>query len=113
MQNKVVEINLELGMPTVDVALQRMKDALTTSLRQGFRAVILIHGYGSTGIGGSIKKAVLTTLAEKSLQGVVRSYVGGENWHRQGKNYQKMCKSLEAYDRRIAGNEGVTVVLLR
>ncbi len=35
-----------------------LKDFLATSKRKGTKAVIVIHGYGSTGVGGSIKMAV-------------------------------------------------------
>ncbi|MBS4029892.1 MAG: hypothetical protein KGZ63_00470 [Clostridiales bacterium] len=113
MQRKVAEVNLESGMPTVDVALQRMKNYLTTYKRQGYKVVILIHGYGSTGVGGSIKAAVTRSLGESSMRGIVRTYVGGERWSERKKEMLGICKALEDYERRVANNEGVTVVVLR
>lgn len=113
MQRKVAEVNLESGMPTVDVALQKMKNSLTTHKRLGYKVVILIHGYGSTGVGGGIKAAVTRCLGESSMRGIVRTYVGGERWSERKKEMVGMCKSLEDYDRRVANNEGVTVVVLR
>ena len=56
--NKVVELNLENGSPTIQAALQKLKNALSTYKGQGFKVVILIHGYGSTGVGGGIRTAV-------------------------------------------------------
>lgn len=110
---KVVEVNLEYGMPTVDVALQRMKNSLTTHKRQGGKAVILIHGYGASGVGGSIKNAVKKCLSENSMRGIVKIYVGGEHWLDRKKEILAMCKSLENYEQSIANNDGVTVVILR
>lgn len=113
MRKKVAEVNLESGMPTVDVALQKMKNSLTSYKRQGYKAIILIHGYGSSGVGGGIKAAATKALGESSMRGIVRTYVGGEHWSVRKKEMLSICKSLEDYDRRVANNEGVTVVILR
>lgn len=113
MQNKVAEINLEYDLPTVDIALIKMKNALTSCKRQGYKAVILIHGYGSSGVGGGIKAAVTKCLGESSMRGIVRAYVGGAQWHHKKREFIAMCKSLENYERRIANNDGVTVVILK
>jgi len=113
MQKKVAEVNLEREMPTVEVAIQKMKNSLTTYKRQGYKAVILIHGYGSTGVGGSIKTAVVKSLGESSMIGIVRGYAGGEQWADKKKGLVGMCKALESYESKIANNYGVTVVVLR
>jgi hypothetical protein len=113
MQNKVAEVNLEYNMPTVQVALQRMKNSLTTYRNQGCKVVILIHGYGASGVGGSIKTAVKACLGENSMRGIVKAYVGGEQWLDKKREMLAMCKVLENYERKISNNEGVTVVVLR
>ncbi|MEG2199305.1 MAG: Smr/MutS family protein, partial [Anaerovorax sp.] len=69
---KVKEINLERGGPTVEAALRNLINQLSTCKAQGYKAVILIHGYGSSGTGGAIKPAVTAKLKERSLSGVVR-----------------------------------------
>ena len=111
--NKVAELNLECGNPTVITAISKMKNALTTYKRQGYKAITLIHGYGSTGVGGSIKVAVTKCLCENSMCGIVRSHVGGEQWFNRKREMMGFCKGLESYGRRILGNEGITVVILR
>ena len=113
MQKKVAVVNLEYDMPTVGVAMPRMQNALTTHKRQGCKAVILIHGYGSTGVGGSIKSSVLKCLGESNMKGIVRAHTGGEQWSSRKKEFIGMCKALENYERKIANNDGVTVVILR
>jgi hypothetical protein len=113
MKNKVAEVNLEYGMPGIETALQNMKNALTTYKGKGFKAVILIHGYGSTGVGGGIKAAVTRCLGENSMRGIVRTYVGGEQWINKKKEMLAICKNLENYEGKIANNNGITVVILR
>ncbi|HZK24724.1 MAG TPA: Smr/MutS family protein [Oscillospiraceae bacterium] len=113
MRKKVAQVNLEEGLPTVEAAIQRMKNALTTAKRQGYKAVILIHGYGSTGVGGKIKPAVAKVLSEHSLKGIVRTYAGGEQWIDRKREMIGMCKALENFNFKVANNAGVTVVILR
>jgi hypothetical protein len=113
MQKKVTEVNLEYNKPTVEAAVRSMKNSLTTLKGQGYKAVILIHGYGSTGVGGSIKTAVIRSLSEPGMRGIVRTFVSGEQWSERKKEMIGMCKALESYEKRIAGNYGVTVVILR
>lgn len=113
MALKVAELNLEYGMPSAEAAVRNMKNALTTFKGQGTKAVIIIHGYGSTGVGGSIKTAVTRALGENSMRGIVRASAGGEQWQSRKKELLILCGSLADYDRRISGNEGVTVVVLR
>lgn len=80
MASKVAELNLEYGMPSADSAVRSMKNALATYRGQGVKAVIIIHGYGSSGVGGSIKVAVVKALGESSLRGIVRTACGGDQW---------------------------------
>jgi len=113
MVNKVAELNIEYGNPTVETALNNMKNSLATYKRQGTKAVIVIHGYGSTGVGGAIKPAVARCLSENSMCGIVRTFVAGENWINRKKEMLSVCKDLGSYERRILGNDGVTVVILK
>jgi len=113
MANKVAEVNLEHGMPTVNAALLKMTNSLNTYKRQGYKAVIVIHGYGSSGVGGSIKTAVIKCLGDNSMRGIVRVYVSGEQWFNRKREMLDLCKDLGNYENKIAGNNGVTVVALR
>ncbi len=110
---KVKEINLEYGCPTVDLAVRNMVSQLGTCKRQGYRAVILIHGYGSSGVGGTIKTAVRSKLKESSLSGIVRTCCDGEHWFEKKKELLRICQPLSDYQRKIDGNQGVTVVILK
>jgi len=110
---KVKEINLEYGSPTVDEAIRNMISQLGTCKGQGYKAVILVHGYGSSGTGGGIKTAVRSKLRETSLGGIVRTCCGGEYWYEKKKELLGLCQPLSEYQRKIDGNQGVTVVILK
>ena len=113
MAVKVKEINLERGMPDVTEAIKRMMNGLTTAKRSGCRAAILIHGYGSSGAGGIIKKEVGSKLKSPSLRGIARDSVRGENWTIKKKEFLDICPALREFERHIEGNKGITVVLLK
>lgn len=100
-------------MPTIDAAMQNMKNSLMACKRRGFKAAILIHGYGSTGVGGGIRSAARRCLGEADMRGIVRDFIGGEQWHWRKKELLAMYRDLAPYEGRVSNNEGVTVVLLK
>ena len=48
-------VNIEQGMPLVEQAIRRMTYEISSAKAQKYRAVKLIHGYGSSGTGGRIR----------------------------------------------------------
>ena len=110
---KVKEVNLERGNPTVDVAMRKLLNELSTAKGAGYKAVVLVHGYGSTGVGGAIKVATKSKLKEGSLIGIVKAFTGGESWLNDKKPFMEACSQLKDFDRDIDGNKGVTVILLK
>jgi DNA-nicking Smr family endonuclease len=76
----VPSINLKAGLPTVDGALRKLKRELQDAKADRRRLVRIIHGYGSTGVGGEIRVAV-----RKQLQGMltskkIQSFLPGEDY---------------------------------
>ena len=112
MANKVMKINLESGMPTVEAAVQRLRNELRSCKGMGCKAVIVIHGYGSSGTGGKIRPAVLRALGDPSMRGLVKAFAPGEQWNLRKREFLAICGTLAEYDREIDDNFGVTVVIL-
>jgi hypothetical protein len=110
---KVKEINLEYGSPTAEAAVRNMVSQLGTCKGQGCKAVILVHGYGSSGTGGKIRIEVRDKLKEPCMSGIIRNYCGGEQWFERKREFLDICQQLSDYQRKIDGNQGVTVVLLK
>ena len=109
----IAEINLERGHPTVEEALREMVNCMMTCKSRGCKGVILIHGYGSSGTGGKIGTAVRMKLREASLSGIVRASCAGEHWTDRKREMTALCPKLSEKESRIAGNHGVTVVILK
>jgi hypothetical protein len=111
--SKVKQINLEQGHPTVDEAVRRMNNELSTAKMSGCKAAILIHGYGSTGTGGAIKPAVCKNLSQPVMIGIVKDWVAGENWSSKRNVFLAHCPTLKEHIKHLEGNPGITVVLLK
>lgn len=111
--NKVREINLERGFPTVEVALSRLTNEVTTAKMSGQKAAVIIHGFGSSGEGGSIKFAAKNHLKNPQFRGIIRDMIGGEDWYSKKKEFVSSCPQLKSFERHIDGNKGITVLLLK
>ena len=80
MANYVHEINLELGYPSADEALRRLRSELDAARRLHASAMKVIHGYGSSGKGGRIRTAGRKLLQEELAQGHIDAVIFGEDF---------------------------------
>lgn len=69
--------NLKSDMPTVEVAIQRLQNWIKY-LPKTEKIVKVIHGYGSTGTGGRIRKAVRQELETMKTKKQIKEYIPGE-----------------------------------
>lgn len=108
-------INIKDSHPNVDYALflleQEIHDAKTTNTQ----VLVVVHGYGSHGKGGAIKKGAVQRLKQLQKQGTIRTFVCGEHWGDSNPDkmlINKLCpESILCKD--IGNlNSGVTVVLV-
>jgi hypothetical protein len=108
-------INLESGMPLVRDALSQLERELATAKQQRCSLVKLVHGYGSSGVGGDIRIAVQKRLRELQDQGAIRGCIFGENWTSSDAQTWDLLKQRPAlkHDPDLGrGNRGITIVLL-
>ena len=111
----MVTINLEEGRPTADVALRRLSAELVRVKAQRAKAVKLIHGYGSSGVGGVLRVEIRKELERMKKRGVIKLYVPGENFEIFSSDTIKMLDNCGALrnDRDLGRfNSGITMVLL-
>jgi hypothetical protein len=107
--------NLEDGMPTVHEAVSRLNNELNAARREGYTIIKLIHGYGSSGIGGDIRAAVQRRLTELVQQGQIRDCVFGEDWSKSDAQTWKLLQARpELKQDQDLGrkNLGITIVML-
>jgi len=102
-------------MPLVREALQRMERELALARQENARLIKLIHGYGSTGVGGEICIAVQKRLTEMAGSGEIRGCIFGENWSRSDETAWRLVQShpeLNADCDLGRRNRGITIVVL-
>ena len=67
-------------MPSVSQALLRLDREITLARQQGLGLLKIVHGYGSSGVGGDIRVAVQARLRELANAGHIRGCIYGEDW---------------------------------
>ena len=115
MTAKIKILNIEEGMPTVDEARKRLTEGLNQAKSNGCEGMKIIHGYGSSGVGGKLRVAIRKSLANRQKEGIIRSYVPGENWSifEQGTiQVLDHCPELSKDTHLGKGNGGITIVLI-
>jgi len=112
----IVVINLEAGGPTVEEALERLTQQVRAASEACIRALIVIHGYGSSGSGGKIKWVVRDALENNYFSDRVDEYYFGEDLALGSSGYQAVMKRRASLKQRLSqfkiGNAGMTVLLM-
>jgi hypothetical protein len=108
-------INLEDGMPKVEEARLRMQRELQIARQQGYAAVKLIHGWGSSGVGGSLRIELQKELHRMAGVSDVRSFIAGENWRISDEKTWELLKRYPEWKQDSdlgKANKGIGIVLL-
>jgi Smr domain len=109
-------INLEAGFPTRDEARAKLESALAKAKKDGLAAVKVIHGYGSSGQGGTLRFAIRGYLRQMKDRGDIALFVNGESFSQfEPRSREMLTKVPElVLDPDLGrGNKGVTLVLIR
>jgi hypothetical protein len=108
-------LNIEAGLPTIDEARRRLLDELRQAKRAGVVAIKIIHGYGSTGKGGTLRGALRKSLLRRKKEGLVTRVIFGEKWNvfEEDARYAiERCPELRADRDLNRSNEGITIAVL-
>ena len=111
----IFEVNIKLDMPTAAVALDRVREQIKIAGRLNFRAVKIIHGYGSTGKGGKIRTSVRAFLRQEAEAGNIRGFITGENFSIFDESTRKaflICGGPRDDRDLDRHNNGITIILL-
>ncbi|MFO1499107.1 MAG: hypothetical protein U1G07_12055 [Verrucomicrobiota bacterium] len=73
-------INLELGKPTLDDARRRLLAEMESARQAGVRLLKIVHGYGSTGSGGTLGVGIRKSLRLRIREGKASSIIIGERF---------------------------------
>jgi hypothetical protein len=112
---EIKAVNLKEGMPRVEDALSLLEREIERAAREGVGLLKLIHGYGSTGVGGDIRIAAQRRLQEMAASGRIRGCIFGENWSVSDEHAWPLIQSHPQLksDRDLGKrNRGITIVIL-
>ncbi len=107
-------VNLERGLPSVDQARSRLKQALASAKRDRVAVLKIIHGYGSSGIGGALRSAIRQSLKLRRKEGLISAVIFGEHWSifdQQTRDVLEAHPSLARDADLDRLNEGVVIVV--
>jgi hypothetical protein len=113
---KMNTVNIEAGKPDVQTACMLVDAHIATARRQGIKILKLIHGYGSSGVGGVLRTKLRKYLQEPKFASAVEYIIPGERWEIFDAQAQKLLqKSPEMSKDSDLGrcNHGITIVVLK
>jgi Smr domain len=108
-------IVMKEGMPSVEQARARLQTELWTARQSGIKVLKLIHGYGSSGVGGDLRIALQSTLRQMAQKHEIVDCIYGENWRTSDERAWDLLKrmpELKSDTDLGKGNRGVTLVVL-
>jgi hypothetical protein len=115
MASDIVLVNLEEGFPSREEALHRLETAIARAHQKHVRVLKIIHGYGSTGVGGILRPVVRNFLRQAKERGQITLFVNGESFS----SFESRSKELLhqaphlLLDKDLGrSNRGITLVLL-
>ncbi|HZP23821.1 MAG TPA: Smr/MutS family protein [Terriglobales bacterium] len=106
---------LKEGMPSVEQARSRLHGEIQAALQSGVKVLKLVHGYGSSGVGGDLRIALQATLRQMVSAREIRECIYGENWRTSNERTWEALKrmpELKSDSDLGKGNKGITIVLL-
>jgi hypothetical protein len=111
----IEKIDIKSDMPPADVAVATLQKSLVVFKGEGVKVVLIIHGYGSHGSGGEIKRGVHLLLQDLKNKKQILNYVKGESWGHLAmvqNDVFKLYPQLILNENLQNFNSGVTVVFL-
>ncbi|MDY0277826.1 MAG: Smr/MutS family protein [Acholeplasma sp.] len=107
--------DIKSDMPNVSDAGKRLASAIKEAKTNKEKVIKILHGYGSHGVGGSIKIAVRKSLSKKIKTNEIKAYIPGEafaslmGFDEVIREYKDLIKNDSDYNKM---NDGITYVIL-
>jgi hypothetical protein len=108
--------NVEAGLPTLDEARRRVIEEIKRAKREGAKVLKVIHGYGSSGTGGTLCVGLRKSFRLRKKEGVIRDFIPGEDFsifNEAALALVEAVPELRGDPDLNATNEGVSVLWLK
>lgn len=113
---EVVTLNIKSEFPPADVAVANLLIEIERLAKTEVGAIKVIHGYGSHGVGGAIKKEVHSALRLLKHNKKIVDYIPGEMFGAFAKENEYITKNFPqlVLDSDLQNyNSGITIVFLK
>lgn len=108
--------NVEAGFPSLDDARRLVLAEIRKAKRDGVRVLKFIHGYGSSGKGGTLCHGLRKSFALRKREKVIKDFIPGESFTIFNNTVLLLLDEvpeLRGDPDLSATNEGVTVLWLK
>jgi hypothetical protein len=115
MAGTIKTVMLKDGMPSVEQARARLNSEIQNARQSGLKILKVVHGYGSSGVGGDLRFALQATLRQMVTKREIRDCIFGENWRQSDERAWEVLKQMPELKNEPdlgRGNRGITIVLL-
>lgn len=106
---------LKEGMPGVEQARARLQTELRNARQNGVKVLKVVHGYGSSGVGGDLRISLQATLRQMTQQREINDCIHGEDWRTSDERSWALLKrmpELKTDSDLGKRNKGITLVVL-
>jgi hypothetical protein len=114
MPPAIVIVNVEEGLPTLEEARIRLKSELAMCQSRGVQAAKIIHGYGSSGVGGVLRQGIRKSLISRRKEGQIKAVIFGEKWDifdPLTRAMLEICPALSKDRDLCISNPGISIVI--
>jgi hypothetical protein len=112
----VATFNVEQFFPTLEEARRLVAEEIRRARSRGHRVLKVIHGYGSSGKGGTLQSGLRKSFRLRKKEGAIKDYVAGEDFSIFNASALAMVEAVPELrnDPDLnATNEGVTLLWLK
>src|SRR5260370_1612872 len=114
--NGLRTFNVEANLPTLDEARRLVIEEIKRARREGVRVLKVIHGYGSSGKGGTLCVGLRKSFGLRKKEGVIKDFIAGEDFTIFNPTVLALLEAepeLRGDPDLSATNEGVTILWLK
>lgn len=115
MATPLETVNIKGTMPSAEAAWGHLMAAIEGARLRGVRILKVVHGYGSSGVGGKIRRRVRSGAAKLRDAGQLKGIVFGEDWgpfSATARGWMDACPALRNDADYGRENEGITLIHL-
>jgi hypothetical protein len=114
--NAIRTYNVEAALPTLDDARRSVIAEIKRAKREGVKVLKVIHGYGSSGKGGTLCVGLRKSFGLRKKEGVIKDFIVGESFTIFNPTVLALLEAvaeLRGDPDLGATNEGVTILWLK